>query len=146
MWVRSVATLPSAADALVAALVSMTPDALARLAQEASRDDGHVLLHLAPPVRRRDTTTLHLRWWTESDRSLTPAVDGELELRQVDAQSTELAITAQYRCREPLRELTDSVFLRRISESVIRGFLDSLARCLEIEALDHLVEARVAAN
>jgi hypothetical protein len=146
MWVRSVATLPSNADAVVEALVGMTPEALAGIAQGASRDGGQVQLHLARPVRRGDITTLHLRWWTEHDRSLTPSVDGELELRPVGAQSTELAITAQYRCREALRELADSVFLRRISESVIKGFLDSLVRSLELATSEHLADAGVAAN
>jgi len=36
--------------------------------------------------------------------------------------------------------------VRRISESVIKGFLDSLVRSLEVEACDHLVEAGVVAN
>jgi hypothetical protein len=145
MWVRSVATLPSNVDTVLEALAAMTPEALAGIAQGASRDGAPVQLHLAHPVRRGDIITLHLRWWTEHDRSLTPSVDGELELRPVGAQSTELAITAHYRCREPLRELADSVFLRRLSESVIKGFLDSLVRSLELATSARLVEAGVAA-
>ena len=131
MWVRSVATVPSNADALVQALVRLTPEALAGLAQAASSDGGHVQAHLARPVRRDSITTLHLRWWNDRGGSLTPAVDGELELRPLGARSTELAITAQYRFREPLRELANSVFLRRMSESVIRAFLDLLVLSLE---------------
>jgi hypothetical protein len=131
MWVRVVTTVPSNGDALVEALRHMTPLALDELAEAASRDGGHVHAHLAPPIRRGAITTLHLRWWTEHDRSVTPSVDGELELRPVGAQVTELAITAQYRCRESLRELADSAFLRRVAESVVRGFLDSLVQSLE---------------
>jgi hypothetical protein len=131
MWVRVVTTVPSNGDALVEALRRLTPLALDELAQAASRDGDHVHAHLAPPVRRGAITTLHLRWWTEHDRSVTPSVDGELELRPIRAQATELAITAQYRCRESLRELADSAFLRRVAESVVRGFLDSLVHSLE---------------
>jgi hypothetical protein len=131
MWVRTLTTVPSNADALVEALRRVTPEALDDLAQATSRDRGHVHAHLARPVRRGAITTLHLRWWTEHDRSVTPSVDGELELRPIAAQATELAITAQYRCRESLRELADSVFLRRVAESVVRGFLDSLVKSLE---------------
>jgi hypothetical protein len=131
MWVRTLTTVPSNTDALLEALRGVTPQALDDLAQATSRDRGHVHAHLARPVCRGAITTLHLRWWTEHDRSVTPSVDGELELRPIAAHATELAITAQYRCRESLRELGDSAFLRRVAESVVRGFLDSLVKSLE---------------
>ena len=131
MWVRSVTTVPSPADRLVEALGRLTPETLATLAQAASHDGCHLSAHLGRPVRRDEITTLHLRWWNDRNRSLTPAVDGELELRPLGAQSTELAITAQYRCRASLRELADSMFLRRVAESVVRAFLDSLVEYLE---------------
>jgi hypothetical protein len=131
MWVRTLTTVPSNAGDLAEALLHVTPQTLDELARAASHDRGQVHAHLSSPVRRGVVTTLHLRWWTESDRSITPSVDGELELRPVGAQSTELAITAQYRCREALRELADSVFLRRVAESVVRSFLDSLVQSLE---------------
>jgi hypothetical protein len=131
MWVRALTTVPSNADELLEALTLVTPRALSDLAQAASRNDGRVHAHLAQPVRRGAITTLHLAWWTDHDRSVTPSIDGELELRPVGAQVTELAITAEYRCRESLRELTDAAFLRRVAESVVRGFLDSLVQSLE---------------
>jgi hypothetical protein len=124
-------TAPSNADALVEALLRVTPQALDELARTASREGGQVHAHLASPVRRGAVTTLHLRWWTEHDRSTTPSVDGELELRPVGTQATELAITARYRCREPLRELADTLFLRRLAESIVQGFLNSLVQSLE---------------
>ena len=132
MWVRSTATVPSPAGALVEALGRLTPDTLATLAQAASKDGCHLSAHLGRPVRRDELTTVHLRWWNDRDRSLTPGVDGELELRPTGPQSTELAITAQYRCREALRELADSMFLRRVAESIVTAFLDSLVKHLEI--------------
>lgn len=133
MWVRVVATVPSNADAVAKALVHLTPEALAGLAQAASRNGGHVQAHLALPVRRDEITTFHLRWWNDHDRSLTPSVDGELALRPRGPQSTEMALTAQYRCREALRELAGSIFLRRVAESVVGAFLDSLIEHLELQ-------------
>jgi len=105
MWVRSTATVPSPTGVVVEALGRLTPDTLATLAQAASNDGCHLSAHLGRPVRRDEITTIHLRWWNDRARSLTPGIDGELELRPLDTQSTEVAITAQYRCREALREL-----------------------------------------
>jgi len=132
MWVRATATVPSPTGVVVEALGRLTPDTLATLAQAASNDGCHLSAHLGRPVRRDEITTIHLRWWNDRARSLTPGIDGELELRPLDTQSTEVAITAQYRCREALRELADSMFLRRMAESVVMAFLDSLVEHLEI--------------
>ena len=131
MWVRRTAAVPRPAGALVEALGRLTPDTLATLAEAASHDGCHLRAHLAPPVHRDEITTLHLRWWHDRNRSLTPALDGELALRPMGPQSTEIAITARYRCREQLRELADSMFLRRMDESVVKAFLDSLVTSLE---------------
>ena len=131
MWVRAVAAVPSSnADELVAALGQLTPDLVASLAEAASHDGCHLRAYLAPPAQLDGVTTLHLRWWHDRDRSLTPALDGELALRPMGPQSTEMAITARYRCRERLRELADSMFLRRVGEAVVNAFLDSLVQRL----------------
>ncbi|HEX9097766.1 MAG TPA: hypothetical protein VF990_16890 [Candidatus Dormibacteraeota bacterium] len=128
MWVREARTVPSGADTLVEALGRLSPDTLASLAEAASHDGCHLSASLATPVRRDEVTTFHLRWWHDRERSLTPALDGELALRPVGPDSTELAITARYRCRERLRELADTVFLRRLGEAVVATFLDSLVQ------------------
>jgi hypothetical protein len=128
MWLRSVRTVPSNADALVATLGRLTPDVLATLAEAASHDGCHLRVSLATPFKRDEVTTFHLRWWHDRERSLTPALDGELALRPVGADSTELAITARYRCRERLRELADTMFLRRLGAAVVATFLDSLVQ------------------
>jgi hypothetical protein len=128
MWLRSVRTVPSNADALGAALGRLTPELLASLAESASHDGCHLRASLATPVQRDEVTTFHLRWWHDRERSLTPALDGELALRPVGADSTELAITARYRCRERLRELADTMFLRRLGAAVVTTFLDSLVQ------------------
>lgn len=131
MWVRAAAIVASPLDPLVEALGRLTPDTLATLAMAASHDGCHLHVQLGRPVRRDEVTTLHLRWWHDRDRSLTPALDGELELRPAGPQSTQLAITARYRCREALRELAESMFLRRVGESVVSAFLGSLMQRLE---------------
>jgi hypothetical protein len=131
MWVRSVVTVPSPAGALAEALGRLSPDTLAALAQAASRDGYHLHANFGRPVRRDQITTFHIRWWNDRDPSLTPALNGELALRPLSAQATELAITAEYQSHAILRELADSMFLRRTAESVVRAFLDSLVGRLE---------------
>jgi hypothetical protein len=130
VWLRSVRTVPSNADALVAALGRLTPDVLASLAEVASHDGCQLRASLATPVQRGGVTTLHLRWWHDRGRSLTPALDGELALRPVGTDSAELVVTARYRCHERLR-LADSMFLRRMGESVIRAFLDLVVQAID---------------
>lgn len=128
MWLRSVMTVPWRADTLEAALGRLSPDVLATLAEAASHDGCHLRASLATPVKRDEVTTFHLRWWHDRERSLTPALDGELALRPVGPESTELAITARYRCRERLRELANTMFLRRLGEAAVATFLDSLVQ------------------
>src|SRR2546428_545003 len=134
MWVRSVATVPASAESLSEALGRLSPDTLAALARAASRDGYHLHAHLGRPVGRDEITTFHIRWWNDRDPSLTPALNGELALRPLSAQVTELAITAEYQCHAILRELADSMFLRRTAESVVKAFLDSLVGRLESAA------------
>jgi hypothetical protein len=131
MWVRAAATVPFTAGALLEALRRMSPGTLAGIAQIASADGCQLRAQLGQPVRRDGITTLHLRWWNDHERSLTPGIDGELELRPADAHTTELAITAQYRCRAQLRELADSMFLRRTAQSVLNAFLHQLVERLD---------------
>jgi len=131
MWVRSVVTVPSPAGALAEALGRLSPDRLAALAQAASRDGCHLHANFGRLVRRDEITTFHIRWWNDRDPSLTPALNGELALRPVNAQLTELGITAEYQCHAILRELADSMFLRRTAESVVKAFLHSLAGQLQ---------------
>jgi hypothetical protein len=123
--------VPSNSDALVAALGLLTPEVLASLAEAASHDGCQLRASLATPIQRGEVTTLHLRWWHDRGRSLTPALDGELALRPIRTDSTELTMTARYRCHERLRELADSTLLRRMGESVIRAFLDLLVQAVD---------------
>jgi len=125
IWLRAVRAVPSNADAFVAALSRLTPEVLASLAEAASNDGCRLVTSLDTPVRCGEVTTLHLRWWHDLGASLTPALDGELALRPIGTDSTELTITARYRCHER-RRFSDSMFLRRLGESVIRAFADLL--------------------
>lgn len=131
MWVRAEATLPLPLESVEEALATLSPQTLAKLAQEASRDGCHLRAQLAGPIQRHGSTTHHLRWWNDCERSLTPSLDGELELRSGEAAVTEIAITAQYRGRAALSELTDSMFLRRVATSVVNTFLGLLAEYLQ---------------
>ena len=131
MWVRAEATLPLPLESVEEALASLSPQTLATLAQEASRDGCHLRAQLAGPIQRYGSTTHHLRWWNDCERSLTPSLDGELELRSGEPAVTETALTAQYRCRASLGELTDSMFLRRVATSAVNTFLGLLAEYLQ---------------
>lgn len=134
MWVRAAATVPAPIGVLTEGVSQLSTERLATLAQGASHDASHLRVHLGSPVRRDDVTTAHIRWWNDRNRSLTPALDGELELRWLDAGTTRMAITAHYRCHELLRELGDTIFLRRVAESVLAAFLDSLKTELQASA------------
>jgi hypothetical protein len=114
----------------VAALGRLTPEVLAALAEAASNDGCELLTSLDTPVQRGEVTTLHLRWWHDRGASLTPALDGELALRPIGTGSTELTITARYRCHER-RRFSDPMFLRRLGESVIRVFVDLLIHAVD---------------
>jgi hypothetical protein len=131
MWVRAETTMPSPVESLEDALAGLSPQTLAALAQEASRDGCHLRAQLAGPIQRSGGTTHHLRWWNDGERSLTPSLDGELELRSQGRVTAGIAITAQYRCRASLGELADSMFLRRVATSVVNTFLGLLVEYLQ---------------
>ncbi|MEO6798300.1 MAG: hypothetical protein ABI289_15130 [Candidatus Dormibacter sp.] len=105
--------------------------AIAAIAQDVSGPGEHLHGQLGCPVPRDLNTTFHLRWWNDRDRSLTPRVNGELEVRPLATDSTQLVITVDYRCRARLRELADSMFIRRTAESVVNAFLHALVDYLE---------------
>ena len=102
---------------------------LARLDQ-ATISDLHV--QLGQPSALQSTTAFHIRWWNEASASKTPSVNGELEVGELGPRLTELAITAEYGARTYLRELTDRTFLGRMSETVLKRFLDGVVRNLDL--------------
>jgi hypothetical protein len=131
MFVRAAEKVAAPLEAVTDALKGLDGDELAELAQAASRDGYHLHAHLSSSVRGDDGTTFHLRWWNDRDRSLTPALHGELEFRPLGRGSTEVTLTAQYWCRTQWRELADPAFLRRVAQSVAKAFLNGLVDRLE---------------
>jgi hypothetical protein len=97
---------------------------------QATRSDLHV--QLGRPTAEDSTTAFHIRWWNEASASATPSVDGELEVGALGPRLTELAMTVQYNTRTHLRELVDRTFLCRMSEAVVKRFLDQVVRALEL--------------
>lgn len=78
------------------------------------------------------TTAFHIRWWNEASTSKTPSLDGELEVGELGPRLTDLAMTVQYNTRSHLRELVDRTFLGRMSEAVVKRFLDQVVRALDL--------------
>ena len=134
MWVRAATIVPVPIGVLTEGVSQLSTERLATLVQAASHDASHLRVHLGSPVLSDHVTRFHLIWWNDRNRSLTPALDGELELRWLDATTTRMAITAQYRCHELLRELGDTIFLRRVAESVLAAFVNSLQSELQASA------------
>jgi hypothetical protein len=134
MWVRAAVIVPLPIGVLTEGVSQLSTERLATLVQAASHDASHLRVHLGSSVLGEHVTTFHLRWWNDRNRSLTPALDGELELRRLNGDRTRIAITAQYRCHELLRELGDTIFLRRVAESLLAAFLDSLQNELQASA------------
>jgi hypothetical protein len=86
----------------------------------------HFGAQLGRPAVRGPATVMELRWWNDKSRSLTPGFIGELELRTLPDELTELAIVGQYHPRAHLYELVDNSFLRLMAKAVVSSFLDQL--------------------
>lgn len=69
---------------------------------------------------------LALRWWNDKARSLTPGFIGQIRVRPLQVELTELSIVGQYHPRAHLYELVDRAFLNRMATAVIAAFLDGL--------------------
>jgi hypothetical protein len=104
------------------ALVEST--GLARL-DEASQ--CHYGAQLGHPVSNASVTVLPLRWWNDKARSLTPGFIGELQVRLVNDEVSELRIQGEYYPRAHLYELVDRALLSRMAKAVVAHFLDQLA-------------------
>lgn len=86
----------------------------------------HFGAQLGRSVGRGGITVFPLRWWNDKARSLTPGFIGELQVRPLSDQLTELRIVGEYYPRAYLYELVDTSFLGRMAEAVVATFLDRL--------------------
>lgn len=102
----------------------------------------HFGAQLGRPACRGAITTLPLRWWNDKARSLTPGFIGEVRVRPLRDQLTELAIVGQYHPRAHLYELVDRAFLNGMATAVVTSFLDRLGdRILELTTISATVRS-----
>lgn len=118
---RDLAKIVLAATSSGEALVEST--GLARL-DEASQ--CHCGAQLGRPLNNGSTAVLPLRWWNDRARSLTPGFIGELQVRPVNDEVSELSIQGEYYPRAYLYELADRALLSRMAKAVVLCFLDEL--------------------
>ena len=78
------------------------------------------------PLGEGPIRTLQLRWWNDKARSLTPGFIGEVQVRSVADQLTELAIVGQYYPRAHLYELGDPALLGGMATAVVASLLERL--------------------
>jgi len=86
----------------------------------------HFGAQLGRPASSGAITALTLRWWNDKARSLTPGFIGEIRVRPLSDQLTELMIVGQYYPRAHLYELVDAPFLGRMAKAVVASFLHRL--------------------
>jgi len=144
MFARYFVELPIAQDRVDAAL-SQDPAAwMTHLAEHAnSRGDAllaevgfgeahriarTVEIEFAPEVRAGNKAIFPFRWSASGPGGVFPAMDADLEVAPLGADSTQLSISARY--VPPLGKLgrlIDRAVLSRVAEATVKDFLDRVA-------------------
>lgn len=94
----------------------------------AVRVDRTVRVEIGAPISDERRTLIPLRWKPESNEALFPALDGEIEVAPVGAESTQLSMTARY--TPPfglLGRVADRALLHRVAEATVKDFVDNVA-------------------
>jgi hypothetical protein len=118
---RDLATIATSATSSGEALLERS--GLVRLDQASQ---CHFGAQLGRPFNQGAITVLQLRWWNDKARSLTPGFIGEVQVRPLSNQRTELVIVGEYHPRAHLYELVDLGFLQRMASAVAAEFLREL--------------------
>lgn len=87
-----------------------------------------VIVRLGDPMTDPHRTVLPMRVEAAGTTALFPQLDADLEIRQVDSDTTQLVLKGSY--RPPLGaagEVLDRVLLHRAAESVVENFLERVA-------------------
>jgi len=77
-------------------------------------------------VNGGEFTSRPLRWWNDRSRSLTPGFIGEIRVRAIDDDVTELSAVGQYYPRAHLYELVDPDLLAGMAKAVVSSFVERL--------------------
>jgi hypothetical protein len=144
MFARYFVELPMPPD-LVEAALSRDPSAwIAHLAEHANRRGDTLLaevgfgedvriartveIEFTPRVRTGTKVIYPFRWSASGPAGMFPALDADLEVAPLGAETTQLAISARY--VPPLGKLgrlIDRVVLARVAEATVKDFLDRVA-------------------
>lgn len=94
-----------------------------------------VAVEVGEPMRFPSRTVIPLRWQPESAAGLLPALDADLEVAPLTAESTQLSMSARY--TPPLGAVgsaIDRAFLHRVAEATVKDFLDRVGSMLTAAA------------
>jgi hypothetical protein len=108
-------------------------EALMQSAEDTRPERGspcHFGVQLGRPMSHGSMAVLPLRWWNDNGRSLTPGFIGELQVRPVADEITELQIIGQYHPQAHLYELVNNAFLCRVADTVVGSFLNQLQNAM----------------
>lgn len=84
-----------------------------------------VVVEIGEPMRFPSRTLIPLRWRPASGAGLLPALDADLEVAALTADSTQLSMSGRY--TPPLGAVgsaIDRAFLHRVAEATVKDFLD----------------------
>ena len=127
---RELTEIPARDLAKIAATATSSGEALIETTGLARLDEAsqcHFGGQLGRPVSKASVIVLPLRWWNDKARSLTPGFIGELQVRSLTDEVSELTIQGEYYPRAYLYELVDRELLARMARAVVLGFLEQLA-------------------
>lgn len=94
-----------------------------------------VVVEVGEPMRFPSRTLIPFRWRSASGACLLPALDADLEVAALTADSTQLSMSAHY--TPPLGAVgsaIDRAFLHRVAEATVKDFLDRAGSMLTTAA------------
>jgi hypothetical protein len=152
MFARYFIELPIEADRVERALLRSPRDWIPGFAGQANHK-GDVLLSevgfgedvrvarqvaitFGQPVRTGSKLILPLRWVATGATGLFPALEADLEVAPLAADSTQLAMSARYvPPLGPIGKAIDRAVLFRVAEATLKDFLDRVGELLHADAL-----------
>lgn len=86
----------------------------------------HFGAQLGCQIEGGEFTSRPLRWWNDRARSLTPGFIGEVRVRALGNDVSELSVVGQYYPRAHLYELVDPDLLARMAKAVVSSLVERL--------------------
>lgn len=145
VFVRYYVEVPHPFDVVEQALLRSPEDSIGSQAQQADDRSQRLMAEVGfpvsgrrvgktvdvtvgDPVRLESKTLLPITWTPVGGHGLIPVLQGDLEVAQLGAAMTQLALSGRY--RPPLGALgrtADRALLHRVAEATVKDFLDRVA-------------------